>query len=238
MRYLTIALAKGRLASKTMEMLEQLGITCEEMKDKTTRKLIFTNEELKLKFFLAKAGDVVVNDLFKIYPYENQLFMLSLTGKEIKDYLEYSYGDWLAPDCREHLLGIQNKTDERTGNSRWSLTGRSYNFDSAAGIIYTVNINKPQGKRIHIQSMADGSTFYPDKCYLVAMTSYRATGGGDLLIKGAGIPADELSARVVSRHIEIRELIKRFFSNHQVVTPESVSCQTAVCPLILLGVLG
>lgn len=58
MRYLTIALAKGRLASKTMEMLEQLGITCEEMKDKTTRKLIFTNEELKLKFFLAKAGDV------------------------------------------------------------------------------------------------------------------------------------------------------------------------------------
>ena len=70
--------------------------------------------------------------------------------------------------------------------------------------------------------MADGSTFYPDKCYLVAMTSYRATGGGDLLIKGAGIPADELSARVVSRHIEIRELIKRFFSDREVVTPESV----------------
>lgn len=58
MRYLTIALAKGRLAKKTMEMLESLGITCEEMKDKDTRKLIFTNEELKLKFFLAKAGDV------------------------------------------------------------------------------------------------------------------------------------------------------------------------------------
>ncbi len=58
MRYLTIALAKGRLANKTLEMLEKIGITCEEMKDKTTRKLIFTNEELKLKFFLAKAGDV------------------------------------------------------------------------------------------------------------------------------------------------------------------------------------
>ena len=58
MRYLTIALAKGRLARKTMEMLESLGITCEEMKDKDTRKLIFTNEELKLKFFLSKAGDV------------------------------------------------------------------------------------------------------------------------------------------------------------------------------------
>ena len=58
MRYLTIALAKGRLAKNTLEILEKIGITCEEMKDKDTRKLIFVNEELKLKFFLAKAGDV------------------------------------------------------------------------------------------------------------------------------------------------------------------------------------
>ncbi len=58
MRYLTFALAKGRLAKKTMEMLEQIGITCEEMKDPKTRKLIFVNEELKLKFFLSKASDV------------------------------------------------------------------------------------------------------------------------------------------------------------------------------------
>lgn len=58
MRYLTIALAKGRLAKKTLEIFEKFGITCEEMKDKDTRKLIFVNEELKLKFFLAKAGDV------------------------------------------------------------------------------------------------------------------------------------------------------------------------------------
>lgn len=58
MRYLTFALAKGRLAKKSLEMFEKVGITCEEMKDKDTRKLIFVNEELKLKFFLAKAGDV------------------------------------------------------------------------------------------------------------------------------------------------------------------------------------
>lgn len=58
MRYLTIALTKGRLAEKTLEMLEAVGITCEEMKDKKTRKLIFVNEDLKLKFFLAKASDV------------------------------------------------------------------------------------------------------------------------------------------------------------------------------------
>lgn len=58
MRYLTFALTKGRLASSTIEMLEKIGITCEEMKDKNSRKLIFVNEELKLKFFLAKGPDV------------------------------------------------------------------------------------------------------------------------------------------------------------------------------------
>lgn len=58
MEYITFALAKGRMAKKTLEIFEQIGITCEEMKDEKTRKLIFTNEELKLRFFLAKANDV------------------------------------------------------------------------------------------------------------------------------------------------------------------------------------
>ncbi len=58
MRYITVALAKGRLALNTLEVLEKIGITCEEIKDKSSRKLIFVNEELKLKFFLAKANDV------------------------------------------------------------------------------------------------------------------------------------------------------------------------------------
>ncbi len=58
MRYITIALAKGRLAKKALEIFENVGITCEEMKDEKTRKLIFTNEELKLRFFLAKPSDV------------------------------------------------------------------------------------------------------------------------------------------------------------------------------------
>ena len=58
MRYITFALGKGRLANKTLDLLEKIGIYCEEMKDKDTRKLIFVNEELKLKFFLAKGPDV------------------------------------------------------------------------------------------------------------------------------------------------------------------------------------
>ena len=58
MRYLTFALGRGRLANQTLELFEKIGITCEEMKDKNSRKLIFTNEELKLRFFLAKGPDV------------------------------------------------------------------------------------------------------------------------------------------------------------------------------------
>ena len=58
MRYLTFALGKVRLANQTLELFEKIGITCEEMKDKNSRKLIFTNEELKLRFFLAKGPDV------------------------------------------------------------------------------------------------------------------------------------------------------------------------------------
>ena len=58
MRYLTFALGKGRLANKTLQLLEKIGITCDEMKDKDSRKLIFVNEELKLRFFLAKGPDV------------------------------------------------------------------------------------------------------------------------------------------------------------------------------------
>lgn len=58
MRYITVALAKGRLAEKAMEMFEKIGISCEEMKDKTSRKLIFSNEELGIRFFLSKTSDV------------------------------------------------------------------------------------------------------------------------------------------------------------------------------------
>ena len=67
MRYLTFALTKGRLASKTLDMLEKLGITCDEMKDKNSRKLIFTNEELGLRFFLAKGPDVPTYVEYGVY---------------------------------------------------------------------------------------------------------------------------------------------------------------------------
>ena len=160
-----------------------------------------------------KAGEVIYNDMFTIYPYENQLCVVRLKGSEIKDYLEYSYDHWIRTPGR-HVLKISSAPDARTGASRWSFDERTYNFDSAAGLVYTVDVTRPAGSRVQIRSLADGSAFDPQAWYNVAMTSYRASGGGDLLIKGAGIPQEETEGRIVARYPEIREYIYRFFKEH------------------------
>lgn len=141
-----------------------------------------------------KKGDIYVSDMFNLYKYENLLYVMKLSGREIKDFLEMSYAIWTnqmkSPD--DHLM-LFNQKDEGFGR----FLNPSFNFDSAAGIIYTVDVTKPQGQKIHIQSMADGKPFAYDKIYRVAVNSYRGNGGGDLLTKGAGIPKEELASRIV-----------------------------------------
>ena len=155
-------------------------------------------------------GTLVYNDLFKIYPFENQLFVVRMTGREIRNYLEYSYDSWIntvSGRPGEHLLKIENRPDPRTGSSRWSFTGRAYNFDSAAGLVYDVDVRKPKGERVIIRSLASGETFDMDSTYCVAMTSYRASGGGGIMREGAGIDTDRIDERVVARYPEIRDII-------------------------------
>ncbi|MBQ9659867.1 MAG: bifunctional metallophosphatase/5'-nucleotidase [Bacteroidales bacterium] len=164
-----------------------------------------------------KPGEVIFNDMFTIYPYENQLYVLKLKGSEIKDYLEYSYDTWIQTPGA-HVLKMVNAADPRSGATRWSFVGRSYNFDSAAGLVYTVDVTRPAGSRIAIKSLADGSAFRPDGWYNVAMTSYRASGGGDLLIKGAGIAQEELDGRVIARYPEVRDLIYQYFKENGTVS--------------------
>lgn len=167
-------------------------------------------------------GEIIFNDMFTIYPFENQLFVSTLSGRELLAYLEYSYDLWIQT-AGEHVLRISPKGDARTGSSRWSFENRAYNFDSCAGLIYEVDVTRCYGERVKVISMADGSPFNPDRLYNVAMTSYRANGGGDMLQKGAGIPLDELDSRVVARYPEIRDLIYRFFSvQDSAVSSESV----------------
>ncbi|MBQ7622304.1 MAG: bifunctional metallophosphatase/5'-nucleotidase [Bacteroidales bacterium] len=158
-------------------------------------------------------GQLIYNDMFTIYPYENQLFVLELSGREIKRFLEYSYDKWICDPRSGHVLRIMNAPDPRTGAPKWSFENRSYNFDSAAGIVYTVDVTKPFGERVEIVSMADGTPFSPSKKYRVAMTSYRANGGGEMLVDGARIPRAKLPSRVVARYPEIRELVYRYISD-------------------------
>ena len=121
------------------------------------------------------------------------------------------------------MLNIVRREDPRNNQGGWSFAARPYNFDSAAGLRYTVDVSKPFGSRISIESLADGSPFDPGAEYGVAMTSYRANGGGDLLVKGAGIPKDELGSRVEGKFQEVREFIYGFIKEYGLIDEESVS---------------
>jgi 2',3'-cyclic-nucleotide 2'-phosphodiesterase/3'-nucleotidase len=173
-----------------------------------------------------KAGPVTVGDMFKLYRYENMLYTMSLTGDEIKKYLEFSYGDWFntMKSENDHLLkfrtGKDGKPVLRDGKA-W-LSNQPYNFDSAVGIDYTVDVSKPVGERITIKSLTGGKQFDPSKMYTVAVNSYRGSGGGGHLTKGAGVSAEELDSRLIkSTDKDLRYYIMRYIESKKTITPSS-----------------
>jgi 2',3'-cyclic-nucleotide 2'-phosphodiesterase/3'-nucleotidase len=107
-----------------------------------------------------------------------------MTGRQIKDFLEYSYKLWLAtmPNEGNHLIALVKDKDGNTVTAN-----PSYNFDSAAGIDYKVDITKPAGSRVIISGLADGRPFDLAATYTVAINSYRGQGGGGHLTAGAGL---------------------------------------------------
>lgn len=170
-------------------------------------------------------GDIYMSDMFNLYKYENMLYVMELTGKEIKDYLEYSYSIWTrqmtSPD--DSLLLLKDITPEED-KSHAIFANPSYNFDSAAGIIYTVDVTKPQGEKISISSMADGAPFLMDKTYKVAINSYRGNGGGELLTRGAGIPQDQLPARIVfSTDKDLRFYLMEYIRKQGTLSPKALN---------------
>ncbi|MCM1356509.1 MAG: bifunctional metallophosphatase/5'-nucleotidase [Staphylococcus sp.] len=164
-----------------------------------------------------KEGDLRMSDMFTLYKYENMLYTMALTGREVKDYLEMSYSLWTddMKSADDNLLLFSPNSAGAAKGDYAKLLNPSYNFDSAAGIRYTVDVTKPRGEKINIISMADGTPFDPEKTYKVAVNSYRGNGGGDLLTKGAGIPHNELKSRILKatdkdlRFYLIKELEKR-----------------------------
>ena len=167
-----------------------------------------------------RRGPLHMSDMFTLYRYENQLCTLAMTGREIKDHLEMSYNLWTAvmqtPD--DPLLKFADGNSVKGDYAH--LINPSYNFDSAYGINYTVDVTRPKGEKITIQSMADGSAFAPDRTYTVAVNTYRANGGGELLTRGAGIPYEELpDRRLRVTPNDLRYYLLKFIERSGVITP-------------------
>jgi 2',3'-cyclic-nucleotide 2'-phosphodiesterase/3'-nucleotidase len=172
-------------------------------------------------------GEITVGTMFKLYRYENFLYTMLLTGKEIKNYLEYSYKLWFTQmkSADDHLL---NFAYDEKGNIKYEnrlavplLQNQSYNYDCAAGINYTVDVSKPSGNRVTITSMSDGTPFDLNKKYKVAVNSYRGNGGGGHLIAGASISKEELSKRVITTtEKDFRFYIMKWIEKSKVVIPK------------------
>lgn len=167
-------------------------------------------------------GDVTISDMFNLYKYENLLYTMSLSGAEIKGFLEESYAIWTnqMQSADDHLLLLK----EREGKpGQLTFTNYSFNFDSAAGIIYTVDVTKPKGRKITIISKADGTPFERNKMYTVAVNSYRGNGGGELLTKGAGIPKDKLKDRIINAtDKDLRFYLIKYIEEKKQLTPQNL----------------
>lgn len=144
------------------------------------------------------AGELKFNDLFTLYRFENLLYVVEMTGKEIKDYLEGAY-------------------DKRITGSDYL-----YNYDTAGGLVYTVSPASAKGSRVRIISMWDGTPFEMSGTYRVAMTSYRASGAGGLL-KEAGLDRETMDSRVVEIYPEIREMLCEFIEAQGDIDPKEIA---------------
>ena len=143
------------------------------------------------------AGEVTQADMFKLYRFENLLFVLKMTGEEIRKHLEFSYDMWCntMKSPSDHALRLND--DAKEDQQRTGFQYYTFNFDSACGIDYIVDLTQPDGNKVKILQMSNGEPFDEKKWYKVVMNSYRANGGGELLTRGAGIPKDSLEGRVL-----------------------------------------
>ena len=173
-------------------------------------------------------GPLTVGDMFKLYRYENMLYTIELKGYEIVKYLEYSYSGWFntMKSSGDHLLNFRtdNKGNVLLSKGKAQLRYPSYNFDSAAGIEYVVDVSKPAGKRIKITGMKNGRSFYNNNTYLVAVNSYRGSGGGGHLTEGVSLDREELAKRLKYSTVrDLRYYIIEYLKDKKRIEPESLN---------------
>jgi 2',3'-cyclic-nucleotide 2'-phosphodiesterase / 3'-nucleotidase len=173
-------------------------------------------------------GPITVGDMFKLYRFENMLYTMTLSGEEIRKYLEFSYSEWLntMKGPGDVMLKFRTGKDGKPviTNGKAFFKNQSYNFDSAAGIDYTVDVSKPEGSRVVICGLSFGKPFDYNKKYKVAVNSYRGNGGGGHFTEGAGISKEELRSRLLSStDRDLRYYILRSIELKKTVNPEPLN---------------
>lgn len=165
-------------------------------------------------------------DFFKLYEYENYLYTMELTGQEIHDFLEFTASLWFNQmrSADDHLLNLHRDQLGRVPadrRGRRALRNPPYNFDSAAGIHYVIDVSAPAGSRVTIKGFEDGRPFEKDAVYKVAINSYRGSGGGGHLTEGAGIPHEILVERIIATtDSDLRKKMVDFFKEKGVYEPQ------------------
>lgn len=162
-------------------------------------------------------GPLLVSDMFKLYRFENMLYRMELTGAEIDGFLEHAVGSWFNTMSGPEDRLLQFSTDEPG-----RLAAPYYNFSSAAGIKYTVDVSRIPGDRVSIQGLSDGTSFSEMATYSVAVNSYRGNGGGGHLTTGAGIPKEELANRITwSTDRDLRFYLMEYLQRQDTLYPRT-----------------
>ena len=167
------------------------------------------------------AGDIRISDLFNLYKYENKIYILNMTGEEIRKHLELSYDLWTNTmrSSKDHIMQLETKNQQDM--QRYGFRNLTFNFDSAAGIDYIVDVTQTEGKKVKILKFTDGRPFDEKKWYKVAMNSYRGNGGGELLTRGAGIERKKIKERIVfESNDDIRYYLLKKIEKEKVITPK------------------
>jgi 2',3'-cyclic-nucleotide 2'-phosphodiesterase/3'-nucleotidase len=165
-----------------------------------------------------------MRQLFTLYRYENTLVPVSMTGEEVEKYLNYGFSKQFngMKNENDHLLAFM--FDDK-GNILYNVYGPrfitpTFNFTSAAGIKYQLNLDKPQGKQLKIISMSDASKFDRSKTYKVALNSYQANGGGNFIPEGLGWDKKVFESRVIDySDKDVRQYIADYIQAHDTIVP-------------------
>lgn len=169
-------------------------------------------------------GSITMRNLFDMYKYENQVHKLWMTGRDVKNFLEYGYSRQFnqMTSANDHLLSfsVDNNGNVEVDHFGPKLKTPQYNFTSAAGINYIVDVSKPYGQRVVIKSMADGSKFELDKRYYVVMNSYQAAGGGGFLTNGLGWTKEDIKYHTITEStLDMRYYIASYIKEHGTIEP-------------------